>query len=90
MFKDEIQVGVAKGCLAGLGLSMIFVVVGALVFVVARAVSLSVEISLGLGIAGGPVLTTTIALGVFLLRSQRRIAQQGLQNSDETTARYDA
>ena len=53
---------VGKGCLAGLGLLVLFVVISGLIYLVLGAFALADNIRLLVSIASGPILGTIIGL----------------------------
>ena len=86
---EQMQVGVAKGCLAGLALSLAFVVVSGLIYLAAQSAGLSNGVSLAIGIGGGPVVVSAVVLGAFVMRVQQRLNQVDRQDDDAATSGYD-
>ena len=81
---NEIRVGVAKGCLAGLALSVAIFLVGALIFFIVRVGGVSQRIALLIGIVAGPVVTSAVVLSAFVVRAQRAVTQPGHLTEDDT------
>ncbi|MGF1507006.1 MAG: hypothetical protein GYB64_00805 [Chloroflexi bacterium] len=72
-----VAVGLGKGCLAGLGLAVLFLVVSALTYALLGLFDLPVNIRLLLTFLSGPVLGT---VGVIIVLYMRSLANQ--QNFD--------
>ena len=83
------QVGLAKGCLAGLVLALAFLVVSGLLYLAAWSAGLSNGVSLAISIGGGPVVVSTLLLGAFVMRVQQRLNQADRQDDDAATSGYD-
>lgn len=83
---DEVRVALGRGCLAGLGLAVIFVLVSGLLYLAARSFGLEQGLALVIGIAGGPVVVSAIVLGGVALRAGGRARHADLQLADENHA----
>jgi hypothetical protein len=82
---DEIRTALAKGCLAGLALAVLFGIVSGLLYLAARAFGLDQGQALVIGVAGGPVIVSAVVLGGIMLRAQGRV-YPATSSSDEHDA----
>jgi hypothetical protein len=60
-----------KGCLAGLGLAVLFALISLMVYLLSGPFGLDQNVRLLLTFASGPVLGTILALAVFWLITRR-------------------
>lgn len=83
-FQDQVRVGVAKGCLAGFGLALLFLLSGGLLYFAGIALGLERGVALVVGIAGGPIIVSALVLGGIVVRSRSRL---GTYTDDAATSR---
>ena len=84
--KGLVATALWKGCLGGLGLGVVFLLISGLTYLALSGMRLGHNILLLLTIASGPVLGTSILLAVLLLHSTRR-HRRATEIQDETTTR---
>ncbi|HEC23318.1 MAG TPA: hypothetical protein ENI95_10425 [Chloroflexi bacterium] len=72
-----------RGCLGGLGLALLFLVISGLMYLLLPLTGLPQNVVLLLAVASGPVIGTAIALTVFLIRASRMYVPSG--GEDEAT-----
>jgi hypothetical protein len=83
---DTLTPALAKGCLAGLGLVVLFAAIGGLAYLLLTVAGLPQNIVLLIAIASGPILGT---VGLLVVVWQRTINQQiQTTGEDETTSRH--
>lgn len=78
-----VRTGLLKGCLGGLGLVIIFFVIGGLTYLLLGTTTLSRNVILVLSILSGPVIGTFGLLLPLYLRASRQV--RNAAKSDETT-----
>lgn len=76
-----------KGCLAGLGLAAIFVVISGAVYLLLSSLDLPRNLLLLFSIASGPIVGNVIIVFIFVIRSRRIQSQTAKKPFDETTPR---
>jgi hypothetical protein len=76
-----------KGCLAGLGLAAIFVVISGVVYLLLSSFDLPRNLLLLFSIASGPIVGNVIVVFIFVIRSRRIQSQMKKNAFDETTPR---
>lgn len=72
-----------KGCLAGLGLALVFIVISGTVYLILSSFDLPRNLLLLFSIASGPIIGNLIAITIFVIRS-RQIKKNSF---DEPTSR---
>jgi uncharacterized integral membrane protein len=76
-----------KGCLAGLGLAAIFVVISGAVYLFLSSFDLPRNLLLLFSIASGPIVGNVIIVFIFVIRSRRIQSQMSKNHYNETTPR---
>ncbi len=79
--------GLAKGCLLGVGMAVLFAAIGGLLYLGAGLTGMPERIVMLIAIAGGPILGTVVVFFI-LLRRARKASQVNDEGSHETTDRY--
>jgi len=70
-----IRAGLLKGCLGGIGLSIVFMVISGATYLLLAQTALSLNIRLFFGILAGPLLGTIGLLAIVFIRARRAQAR---------------
>lgn len=84
---NQVAPAMGKGCLLGIGIGVLFFVVGAVVYLIAGLFPLPERIVLLLAIAGGPIIGTAITMIVLYQRVRRTTPPLQEGEADETAPR---
>lgn len=68
---QAVSAGLGKGCLVGLGLAVLFLVIGGVLYLLLSLTGLAQNLTLLIAIAGGPILGTSAALIIFWQRAMQ-------------------
>lgn len=82
---DVVRAALWKGCLGGLGLAVLFLVISGLTYLFLSQTSTPYNLVLLLSIASGPIIGTGGLLAILYFRALR--AQRASAATDETTQR---